>query len=145
MCWLVVLLVSSDPIHVLLSRHLDTPYHKPAYYDTQHEKRPMALHIVPYNTPQPQPYELLFEPSDLVRRFEALGDAAALLAWQGSYREMPEKWVMRQLDKATGFRVVSQAITTPHTHHPPLSLPLSLRLSLSLPMFFSNSCLSAHC
>jgi len=54
-----------------------------------------------------EPYELLFSPTDMVRRFEALGDAAALLAGKGSYREMPQSWVMRQLDKADGFHVVS--------------------------------------
>ena len=40
-----------------------------------------------------EPYELQYDPADAVRRFEALGDAAALLAGTESYREMPQvRW-----------------------------------------------------
>ena len=49
-----------------------------------------------------EPYESLFGPADAVRRIEALGDAAALLAGSPSYREMPEEWVLRQLHAAGG-------------------------------------------
>lgn len=55
-----------------------------------------------------EPYDLLFEPKDVARRFEALGDAAALLSGGGSYRELPQEWVERQLTrKGSGFQVVS--------------------------------------
>ena len=56
-----------------------------------------------------EPYELLpgSSPSDAVRRFEALGDAAALLAGTSSYREMPQEWVMRQLASNGEFEVLS--------------------------------------
>lgn len=55
-----------------------------------------------------EPYELLFHPTDPVRRIEALGDAAALLSGTSgsSYREMPQAWVRRQLEKSPGFRLV---------------------------------------
>ena len=56
-----------------------------------------------------EPYELLpgSKPSDAVRRFEAVGDAAALLAGTSSYREMPQEWVMRQLERNGEYQVAS--------------------------------------
>ena len=54
-----------------------------------------------------EPYELVFPPTNAVRRIEALGDAAALLAGGASYREMPQEWVRRQLQRHAGFKVVS--------------------------------------
>ena len=54
-----------------------------------------------------EPYDLLLAPKDPLRKVEALGDAAAMLAGAPSYREMPEAWVLRQLRGTPGFRVVS--------------------------------------
>ena len=38
---------------------------------------------------------------------EALGDAAALLAQRSTYCELPMEWVVRQVARAGGFRVVA--------------------------------------
>ena len=58
-----------------------------------------------------EPYELVLDPAnpedEAVLEVEALGDAAALLANRRSYREVPQEWVLRQVGRLEGFRVLA--------------------------------------
>ena len=48
-----------------------------------------------------EPYELVLDRNNnhdrVILDIEALGDAAALLAHRGSYRELPLHWLLRQV------------------------------------------------
>lgn len=59
-----------------------------------------------------EPYELTLSgrartADQLVLDVEAIGDAAALLAQRSTYRELPLSWVLRQIERAGGFRVIA--------------------------------------
>jgi len=56
-----------------------------------------------------EPYETVLDRAQdrLVLDIEAIGDSAAILAGQSTYRELPETWVLRQIDRRPGFRSVA--------------------------------------
>ena len=49
---------------------------------------------------------------------EAIGDAAALLSQRSTYRELPLEWVLRQVERGGGFRVIGTR-TFPMTFNGP--------------------------
>ena len=59
-----------------------------------------------------EPYDLTldgrrFADDKTVLDIEAVGDAAALLANRRTYRELPMEWVLRQVQRVGGFRVIA--------------------------------------
>ena len=58
-----------------------------------------------------EPYESLLDRADaadrLVLDVESLGDSAAALAGEATYRELPEAWITRQVDARDGYAVVA--------------------------------------
>ena len=58
-----------------------------------------------------EPYEMILdrsEPHDrLVLDVEAIGDSAALLIGESTYRELPQQWVIEQIDRRPDFEVVA--------------------------------------
>ncbi|KAH8091191.1 hypothetical protein JL720_6078 [Aureococcus anophagefferens] len=58
-----------------------------------------------------EPYESLLDRADdadrLVLDVESLGDSAAALAGEATYREVPEAWITRQVDARDGYAVVA--------------------------------------
>ena len=59
-----------------------------------------------------EPYELTLgaersAAERLILDVEALGDAAAQLAHRSTFRELPMRWIIRQVERAGGFRVVA--------------------------------------
>lgn len=60
-----------------------------------------------------EPYDLTLDgrarPAEkVVLDVEALGDAAALLGQRRTYRELPMEWVVKQVERVGGFRVVAR-------------------------------------
>lgn len=58
-----------------------------------------------------EPYELVLDRTagsedKLVLDIEAIGDTAAALAGESTYRELPEEWVRNQVDRHPELRVV---------------------------------------
>ena len=58
-----------------------------------------------------EPYEMILDRSDphdrLVLDVEAIGDSAALLIGESTYRELPQQWVIEQIDRRPDFEVVA--------------------------------------
>jgi len=58
-----------------------------------------------------EPYEMILHRSDphdrLVLDIEAIGDSVALLIGESTYRELPQQWVIEQIDRRPDFEVVA--------------------------------------